>query len=129
MTRRDSSGYSHRHDVVMDEKKRIGWSEMRPENRPPFYRIVADGGHRWLNARSSQNGFEVAATDVSVERYMRYKYSNKNGKQRIQFSTLDFTGILTVTRPDDFINMLFSGIGKSRAFGCGLMLVRRSSLR
>lgn len=41
------------------------------------------------------------------------------------FSTLDYEGVLTVTDPERFIVMLNSGLGKARAFGCGLMLTRR----
>ena len=41
------------------------------------------------------------------------------------FSSLDYEGVLTVTDPDRFLGMLKSGMGKARAFGCGLMLIRR----
>jgi len=40
-------------------------------------------------------------------------------------STVDFQGILTVTDPELFRKALYEGLGKSKAFGCGLMLVRR----
>ncbi len=43
----------------------------------------------------------------------------------IRFSTLDFEGILTVENTNEFTRMLFAGIGPAKAFGCGLMLVRR----
>ncbi|WP_083803977.1 type I-E CRISPR-associated protein Cas6/Cse3/CasE [Desulfonatronospira thiodismutans] len=33
--------------------------------------------------------------------------------------------MLEVTEPDSFKETLFNGLGRSRAFGCGLMLVRR----
>ncbi len=44
----------------------------------------------------------------------------------IALSTLDFEGQLQVTDPDHFLrNGLPAGIGPAKAFGCGLLLVRR----
>lgn len=45
---------------------------------------------------------------------------NKSG-----FSSVDFTGDLEIIDPEAFKTLLFNGIGRSKAFGCGLMLVKR----
>jgi CRISPR system Cascade subunit CasE len=39
---------------------------------------------------------------------------------------MDFRGILTVTDTEKFTDTLMQGLGKAKAFGCGLMLIRRS---
>ncbi|WP_225391738.1 type I-E CRISPR-associated protein Cas6/Cse3/CasE, partial [Escherichia coli] len=39
-------------------------------------------------------------------------------------SSVDYTGMLTVTDPGLFLQRLSQGYGKSRAFGCGLMLIK-----
>ncbi|MCI0421919.1 MAG: type I-E CRISPR-associated protein Cas6/Cse3/CasE [Acidobacteria bacterium] len=51
-------------------------------------------------------------------------WRQRHGK-KIELSTLDFEGVLLVTEPDRFLRALLSGIGPAKAFGCGLMLVRR----
>ena len=38
---------------------------------------------------------------------------------------LDVRGILSVKEPDTFLATLGTGLGRARAFGCGLMLIRR----
>ena len=48
------------------------------------------------------------------------------GANPVKFSTLEFNGILSVINADVFIEKcLFNGLGPGKAFGCGLMLVRR----
>ena len=45
----------------------------------------------------------------------------------ILFSALTFRGVLKVRDPPGFLNAVVSGFGASKAFGCGLMLIRRFS--
>lgn len=125
VTRKDSSGRAKRHDVVMDEKKRIGYKELPENEKPPLQFLVEKGGYGWLAARSRKCGFAVSEKEVRIDGYQQHRYIKKGQKHPIQYSTLDFTGLLTITKLDDFKATLFSGIGKARAFGCGLMLVRR----
>ncbi|MBE9580954.1 MAG: type I-E CRISPR-associated protein Cas6/Cse3/CasE [Proteobacteria bacterium] len=41
------------------------------------------------------------------------------------FSSVDFLGDLEITDVKKFTKALFGGLGRAKAFGCGLMLVRR----
>ena len=45
-------------------------------------------------------------------------------RQMIQFSSVDYSGVLVVNEPTLFLQRLIQGYGKSRAFGCGLMLIK-----
>ena len=42
------------------------------------------------------------------------------------FSTLEFEGLLTVSDPDAFLSGIARGFGATKAYGCGLMLIRRA---
>jgi len=42
-----------------------------------------------------------------------------------RFSSVDFLGDLEITDVEKFTKALFQGIGRAKAFGCGLMLVKR----
>jgi CRISPR system Cascade subunit CasE len=44
----------------------------------------------------------------------------------IEFSALDLSGVLEVQDGEPFLAALLSGFGKAKAFGCGLMLIRRA---
>jgi CRISPR system Cascade subunit CasE len=47
------------------------------------------------------------------------------GKGALRLSVIEFDGVLTVHRPDGFLAKLASGFGRGKAFGLGLMLLRR----
>ena len=82
-------------------------------------RIAAD----WLTAQGGRNGFtpeRVRVEDYSVLQLPR------GGRNRATFGLLELTGILIVTEPRTFVTALGTGIGRARAFGCGLMLIRRA---
>lgn len=125
ITTKDNNGKAKRHDVVMHEKHRTGYKNLPRQKRPPLQQIATQGGFKWLSSRAENGGFIVSKNEVRVEGYQQHRAMRKKQKKPIQYSTIDFEGILTVSEPERFRNTLFSGIGKARAFGCGLMLVRR----
>jgi len=122
VTRKDDTGRSHRHDVVMDAKQRrqaTAQSEAKTD-------AVRDAGLSWLSRKAESNGFAFEPTAVLVDGYRQHRLA-KAGAGQIRFSTLDFSGVLTVTDADRFVQSLYKGIGPAKAFGCGLLLVRRLS--
>ena len=42
------------------------------------------------------------------------------------FATMDFNGILDVRDPVKLLTGLAQGFGAAKAYGCGLMLIRRT---
>ncbi|HAN3907922.1 TPA: type I-E CRISPR-associated protein Cse1/CasA [Escherichia coli] len=76
----------------------------------------------WLAAQGERSGFTLL--DTSVDAYRQQQLRRENSWQLIQFSSVDYTGMLTVTDPGLFLQRLSQGYGKSRAFGCGLMLIK-----
>lgn len=79
----------------------------------------------WISGkRAERNGYLIERPDNL--RISGYQWRTLNEKRRhAGFSSLDYEGVLTVTDPERFVQTLNSGIGKARAFGCGLMLIRR----
>ena len=113
-----------RHDIVMDRKRQMGWKTMSLWERPPLQQVIHETGTDWLQRRSERHGFEIDPGLLRVEGYQQHH--SRRGRRNIRFSTLDFTGLLWVTEPDVFMEALTQGIGPAKAFGCGLMLVRRA---
>lgn len=116
-SRKDESGKSKRHDVVMDARKHSDPPRPMPE-------LIQTEGLAWLAARAEKSGFRVDPGEVRVEGYRQHRI--RKAKRQIGFSTLDFTGLLTVEDPQRLLVVLYRGIGPAKAFGCGLMLVRRT---
>ena len=77
----------------------------------------------WLAAQGARGGF--ALERMRVEGYSVRQLS-RSGKGRCTFGLLDVSGILSVAEPDTFLATLGTGLGRARAFGCGLMLIRRA---
>ena len=120
VTRKTEQG--RRHDVVMDAKRRMDWRNLPPEQRPTLVQLAHDAGSRWLLGRAENLGCEFDASTLRVDGHdtWRQRYGKK-----IELSTLDFEGVLQVTESDRFLGALLNGIGPAKAFGCGLMLVKR----
>ncbi len=115
-----------RHDVVMEAKTRLNFKEIPHDKRPHVAELIQEAGFAWFKGYENEKGFFVNDTDVRVDGYNQQKFFKGKGTKPITFNTLDFNGILTVTDPDTFIKeSLYKGIGPAKAFGCGLMLVRR----
>ena len=128
-------GKVHRDDVVMREKKKLlaeknlahwsDWTSNDPE-KPLLYDLVQSTCVHWLNKRAEYCGFKMVTTNdgakkIRVDGYAQHRVEKKD----IRFSTVDFTGELVVTDVALFKQTLFAGIGHAKAFGCGLMLVKR----
>jgi CRISPR system Cascade subunit CasE len=82
----------------------------------------------WFKKQGKQHGFELLTDDHGQCKLQSSAYVwhglNSKGK-KAGFSSVDFTGELQVTDVFKFEQALFQGIGRSKAFGCGLMLIRR----
>jgi len=116
-----------RHDVVMEAKSLLKKEGVPREKWPHINELIHNAGINWLKKKGTENGFVFSDEDdhgeVRADGYQMYQFF-KN-KKNIRFSSLDFTGALTVTGPSIFKEILFTGLGPAKGFGCGLMLVRR----
>ena len=111
---------SRRHDVLMDAKWQ--WRQ-GGESSPESLRMVMDDcAIQWLADRSKGLGFELVSAP-QVSGYRQHLWSRRH--RQIKFSSIDYEGVLTVTDPELFSHTLFAGMGRSRAFGCGLLMVKR----
>jgi CRISPR system Cascade subunit CasE len=129
VTKKNGNGKRSRHDVVMDAKQKFK-KEEACRSRTPGIKIdmpelIRKTGLKWLASRSNACGFTFHPEQVTVEGYFQHRMAKLGKSKSISFSTLDFDGLLTVKDVPNFTRMLFTGMGPAKAFGCGLMLVRR----
>lgn len=113
-----------RRDIIearVDEyKKRYPKAEDRP--RPSI--IHQEAAQAWLDRQGENNGF--SAGDFFVENHSFQKVRKSNDPNTRHFTSLDFHGQLIVDDPELFDKVIENGLGRSKAFGCGLMLIRRA---
>lgn len=83
---------------------------------------------KWMINQGERHGFKLSIdnnhqTKLQNSAYrwnsIKAKKGNKSG-----FSSVDFIGELQIVDKERFEKALFSGIGRAKTFGCGLMLVR-----
>lgn len=82
---------------------------------------VAVAGQGWLSNRGSKNGFNVESLQATGYRWHALPEKSRTAG----FSSMDYEGVMTVTNPEILKDVLARGLGPSKAFGCGLMLIRR----
>ncbi len=68
--------------------------------------------------------FQIETLWVENHAYHRVKKPHDSNTRR--FASLDLHGELKVDDPEAVVKALKTGLGRSKAFGCGLMLVRRT---
>ena len=112
--------HAPRHDVVMDALHPLP-DGARAEGRMA---AIRDKGFNWLARQGSKAGFEIQEDGLLCEGYRQHRIFRSAGKP-LTFSSLDFEGVLEIDEPDLLIPAIARGFGPSKAFGCGLMLIRR----
>lgn len=120
--RRTDDGKQVRHDVVMDAK-----TQLREEGTevPPQQELVQEECSQWLQKRGDIYGFKANPDHLRAHSYRQHQFKKHRDGRTIHLSSADIEGLLTVENPETFQEMLFEGIGPAKAFGFGLMLVRR----
>ncbi|HYZ23761.1 MAG TPA: type I-E CRISPR-associated protein Cas6/Cse3/CasE [Rhodopila sp.] len=109
-----------RHDVVMDALRTVPAGERAAARMG----AVSSAGQTWLARQGEAHGF-VPIGEVMVDGYDRLCVPRYPAKPAI-FGVLDISGVLEVRDPARFLVRVSGGFGHARAFGCGLMLIRRA---
>ena len=120
----DGRKVTQRHDVVMDALSNIPPQE-RAKRRPG---AIMAAGRAWLERQGQKAGFEIADADetLNIDGYDQFEIGRDGRKRSIRVSVLTFDGFLVIRDPGTFLRELPEGFGRARAFGCGLMLIRRA---
>jgi CRISPR system Cascade subunit CasE len=117
--RRPDGGKTTKHDIVMDALRAVPAGQQRRQARK---RVASDTTKSWLARLGETSGYRLG--DFVLEGYRQVRIPRR-GAAPIQIGVVDVTGTLMVTEPDVFLGRLCSGFGASRAWGCGLMMIRR----
>ncbi|MFN0040843.1 MAG: type I-E CRISPR-associated protein Cas6/Cse3/CasE [Burkholderiales bacterium] len=83
--------------------------------------LIRENDQREWLLRKLAVGAEVESTDVLLHPPLYFRKGNRGGK----LVTATFEGVLRVRDPNSLATLLENGIGHAKAFGCGLLLVRR----
>ncbi|MBT3070567.1 type I-E CRISPR-associated protein Cas6/Cse3/CasE [Rhodomicrobium sp. Az07] len=94
---------------------------------------TAKAARVWLEAQGRKAGFALVPNPDADEADSVFLAASNYETVRIPrirgdgatFGVLDFEGLIEITDPALFLARLVDGFGSAKAFGCGLMLIRR----
>lgn len=118
---KNADGKNKRHDVLMNAKHQAVKQGNTSEEE--IKQLMNEAALRWIAdpKRLNRWGFKLDAMP-DIEGYLQHK--SRKGSHLVQFSTVDFQGVLTVEDPQTFLQEYAKGYGRAKAMGCGLMLIR-----
>ena len=88
--------------------------------------VTPEQQRQWLLARSKACGFvlEENKFDVVHTQWLKFNKGGEGGCE-VTLRTATFEGVLTIADLEQFKETLLSGVGRAKAYGCGLMTVVR----
>lgn len=122
--KRKENGKAKEYGIIMDAKHQFNKNGQNYQKQFSLDELIHDVGIKWLVRKGEQHGFSVKQFEVIIDNDCEYPVKPP-GKQAFTLRTLDFEGRLKIVDTDRLKKALFEGIGSAKAFGCGLMLVRR----
>lgn len=122
LPREERRGKSRRVDLVMQLLKDIPQRERAKARQE----LAEEAAAEWFARQGAAHGFSPESLNVEGYRRIAIPREGRKAKHAVQLGVLDLAGELKVTDPAAFTARLGQGFGRSRAFGCGLMMIRRA---
>lgn len=101
------------------EEMLVDW--LRKKGESSGYSIVEDSSGRTLCDVSPNRDLILRKGKKAGSRSSTRNRASNGTEPRITITTVDYTGVLRIDDPDRFAETIRSGIGRARAFGCGLL--------
>ena len=79
----------------------------------------------WLKSKAEQNGFIIDRDCVVSSNEWRNFKKSRLEKGRVSLLVVSFEGILKVRNSDVFKQALVHGIGRGKAYGCGMLTISK----
>ena len=119
-----------RHDILMHAKYQARAEGLSPDE---IAERVETSSRQWLVKRPmglrillNPNDLPDGLADsLVVSRYQQHRVRARKHDEQLMFSSVNYSGMAEVIDPNALRKTLFEGVGRCKAFGCGLLLVRR----
>lgn len=117
---------NYRFEVVMNPTKREKL-ERNETGKKVSGKIIAlrkrEDIATWFIEKAPQWGFKISPEHLEVREIEVKRFEKKKGGQTVTQGQAKLIGRLTVTDKEKFVQSFQNGIGRGRAFGCGLLQV------
>ena len=89
-----------------------------------FAHVTREHQQKWLLSRAEKHGFSLQAENFDITRSEWVKFSKGTAKYyNISIYMAVYEGLLTIIDADLFRGALIDGIGRAKAYGCGLLTI------
>ena len=85
--------------------------------------VTAEQQLSWLLGKADKSGFKINETSVSIGQSDWQQFYRKKTERPVELNKIVYEGVLEVTDVEAFIGALINGIGRGKAYGCGLVTV------
>lgn len=113
-------------DVVMDAIHALPSGRISDDRREARMAAAGEAGRRWLDRQGAGAGFTVEWAEVADYSVVPLPAHAGPRRGQPQFGVMDMAGHIRVADPAPLIARIGKGFGRAKAFGCGLMLIRRA---
>lgn len=98
-----------------------------PTKRGRIMPVPSDKLNEFLIDKAARNGFEVKPDELRISKieteYFMHIDKDETKKSRKKIISATYEGVLKITDLEKFKEALTSGIGKKKAYGCGLVTI------
>jgi CRISPR system Cascade subunit CasE len=104
-------------------------AENRPGQRGRHQPLTGDNALTWWHRKANEAGLTLHHTDITDTTILRGDRTTKqpphrtpnSRARRLAITTTTFEGTATIHNPDHTRHAILTGIGRGRAYGCGLL--------
>lgn len=114
--------HSSRYDILLLANREVNAERFDGHHQATRIKQAAD---TWLLQRAEQYGFSIQPDGFTHDRHQVHRFVKTKSRHKVQVSSLDYQGLLTVQNTELFRQTLYEGMGRARGFGCGMMMIRK----
>lgn len=91
-----------------------------------FAHVTQDQQRQWLFLKAEPCGFQLEENEFDVVHTQWFKFTKgKDSNRNVTLRTAVFEGKLAISNLERFKQTLLSGVGRAKAYGCGLLTIAR----
>ena len=90
-----------------------------------YAHVTVNYQREWLMKKAARCGFSLEERQFDVVENDKLRFSKGSQKTQVSINVAVYEGELKVVDPDLFRQALTQGIGRAKAYGCGLLTIAK----
>jgi len=112
-----------RHDIIMHAKQKLKEEKINVKDID-LNEHIENVAISWLTDKKRCENWGISFHVTPIVKGWKSEKTSSH-KNKISYSWIDYEGILVVEDPVKFLKVMEDGVGRSKAFGCGLFLIKK----